>query len=82
MRALLQPRGWLLKGVLRRPLLVPQRLNRIQPAGLPRRIDAEEDADDGAEADGEEDGPEGDMGRGPVAGEHGGDEGADAPTGG
>ena len=30
--------------------LVPQRVNRVQPGGLPRRIEAEDDAD-GAETD-------------------------------
>src|SRR5215212_2117517 len=37
-------------------LLVPERLNRIHPRRLARRVEAEEDADGGAEADGEEDG--------------------------
>src|SRR4051794_17987144 len=43
-------------------LLVPQRVDGIEPRGLARRVEAEEDPDGGGEAEGEEDRPRAHLG--------------------
>src|SRR4051794_40705277 len=48
--------------ILRRALLVPQRVDRVEPRGLARWIEAEEDPDGGGEAEGEEDRPRAHLG--------------------